>query len=119
VAGFSSLRNDNVGTEGIRHYSHLHGLIPRLGFYEGRENSIPVDFDDVLTAVAPRPVLVVAPERDRIHGIGKVKAIVNNASAVYNKAGAGQQLSLKILDDYTRFKEPVEKEIEEWLSRQR
>ena len=35
VAGFDPLRLDTPdrGVEGIRHYSHLHGLMPRLGFF--------------------------------------------------------------------------------------
>jgi dienelactone hydrolase len=43
VAGFDPLRLDteNRGVEGIRHYSHIHGLIPRLGFFLGREGRLP------------------------------------------------------------------------------
>ncbi len=46
VSAFSSLRNDNINTEGVRGYSHLHGLLPRLGFFVGHETNIPLDFDD-------------------------------------------------------------------------
>jgi hypothetical protein len=37
VAGFDPLRPDtkDKGTEGIRQCSHLHGLIPRFGFFCG------------------------------------------------------------------------------------
>ena len=60
--GFRSLRFDTPdrGVEGIRHYSHLHGLIPRLGFV-GAESRLPFDFDAALALVAPRPVLLIAP----------------------------------------------------------
>jgi len=30
-----------TGTEGLRHYSHLHGLIPRLGFFIGHQDRVP------------------------------------------------------------------------------
>ena len=67
AAGFSPLRLESAesGTEGIRHYSHLHGLIPRLGFFVGYEKRVPFDYDEVLAAIAPRSVLVIAPEFDR------------------------------------------------------
>jgi hypothetical protein len=29
------LDSPGKGTEGIRHYSHLHGLLPKLGFFLG------------------------------------------------------------------------------------
>ena len=57
VCGVDPLRLDNAasGTEGLRHYSHLHGLVPRLGFFLGREDRVPFDYDEVLALVAPRP----------------------------------------------------------------
>ena len=39
ICGVDPLRLDTPekGTEGIRQYSHLHGLLPRLGFFVGHE----------------------------------------------------------------------------------
>src|SRR5690606_29012591 len=39
VSGFTPMRLDtpDKGTEGIQAYSHLHGLLPRLGFFLGLE----------------------------------------------------------------------------------
>jgi hypothetical protein len=66
ASGFSSFRTDTdaSGTGGVRRWSHLHGWLPRLGSFVGREASILVDFPEILVTVAPRPVLVVAPEFD-------------------------------------------------------
>jgi dienelactone hydrolase len=57
VCGFDALRLDSPakGTEGVRHYSHLHGLIPRLGFFVGEESRLPFDYDAVVALAAPRP----------------------------------------------------------------
>ena len=38
--------------------------MPRLAAYAGRLGEIPFDFDDVLSAIAPRPLYINAPLRD-------------------------------------------------------
>ena len=67
VCGFDPLRLDTAdkGVEGIRHYSHLHGLMPRLGFFAGQESRLPFDYDEVVALIAPRPALLIAPTLDR------------------------------------------------------
>ena len=63
VCGFSPMRTNAPGktAEGIYEFSHLHGLIPRLGFFAGEESRIPWNFDEIIGCIAPRPVLVIAP----------------------------------------------------------
>ena len=41
----------------------LHALAPRLGLYEGRENELPLDYDDILQLLAPSPVCWLRPNR--------------------------------------------------------
>ncbi|HWR52978.1 MAG TPA: alpha/beta fold hydrolase [Bryobacteraceae bacterium] len=79
IAGVESLRNPSPETEGLRHYSHLHGLMPRFGFYLENPSALPVDYDEILAAAAPRPVLVVAPELDRYAPLDAVRALVTSA----------------------------------------
>ncbi|MFO1497511.1 MAG: dienelactone hydrolase family protein [Verrucomicrobiota bacterium] len=66
AAGFTAFRRDTdaAGTGGIRRWSHLTGWLPRLGTYVGQEANVPVDFPEILSTIAPRPVLVVAPTLD-------------------------------------------------------
>ncbi len=54
VSGLFPFRLDTPekGTEGIRHYSHLHGLLPKLGFFIGHEERVPFDYDEVLALAA-------------------------------------------------------------------
>ena len=52
------------GAEGIRQDSHLHGIPPRLGDYLGREDSVPVDYDEILSAIKA-PIYLRAPLLDR------------------------------------------------------
>lgn len=113
AAAFGSLRAADTSTEGIRHYSHLHGLIPRLGFYVGQEKNIPVDFDDVLRCIGSRPLLILAPERDRHHPVAAVKQLVAPAMQ------ANKQLTFKTPDDYNRFSESMQEEMAGWLRQQK
>ena len=61
------LRTETVekGTGNLESYAFIHGLIPRLGFFKGNEKRLPWDFDDVLALIAPRPLMVVAPQFDQ------------------------------------------------------
>lgn len=117
VSAFSSLRYDNQGTEGIKHYSDLHGLIPRLGFFVGHENRIPIDFQDVLAGIAPRPILVIAPEHDRHHSIESVRKIVSAVSTKYEKAGLPAKITFSHPDTYNHFPLSLRKEIADWLQK--
>ena len=67
VCGFTPMRLDtpDKGIEGIKAYSHLHGLLPRLGFFVGNEARIPYNFDEILASIAPRSLLVIAPKLDK------------------------------------------------------
>jgi hypothetical protein len=115
VSAFSSLRNDNTGTEGIRHYSELHGLIPRLGFFVGHENRIPIDFDDVLACIAPRSLLIVAPTRDRDHSIESVQKLVSSASTLYQQKKATNKITLEQPDTFNHFSDSLQKTVVNWV----
>lgn len=43
----------------------LHALAPRLGLYHGREDELPLDYQDILQAASRTPCLLVTPTRDR------------------------------------------------------
>jgi cephalosporin-C deacetylase-like acetyl esterase len=115
VSAFSSLRNDNAGVEGIRHYSELHGLIPRLGFFVGHEDRIPIDFDDVLACIAPRSLLIIAPTRDRHHSITSVQKIMSSVSSLYGKKASGK-ITFEQPDTYNRFPDSLQQRVVQWLS---
>lgn len=119
VSAFSSFRHDNTGTEGIRHYCCLHGLLPRLGFFLGYEDRIPVDFDDILACVAPKPLLVIAPKQDRHHTSQSVRKIVSVGSAVYGNLHAAERLTFEQPDTYDHFTDTMQQQIVAWLFRQR
>jgi cephalosporin-C deacetylase-like acetyl esterase len=119
VCAFSSFRNDNTGTEGIRHFYELHGLMPRLGFFAGHEQRIPIDFDGILSCIAPRPLLIIAPEHDRAHTITAVNKIMSTVTAVYNKSHAQNYLTLKEPDTFNHFTNYMQQELGIWLTKEK
>ncbi|MGH9445363.1 MAG: alpha/beta fold hydrolase, partial [Terriglobia bacterium] len=121
ICGFDPLRlqTPDKGTEGIRHYSHLHGLLPRLGFFVGHEDRIPFDFDEVLALVAPKPVLLVAPELDRYARVADVKREVEGPKKVYELLGHAEALQFETPTDINRFPRSMQERVFDWIARQR
>jgi pimeloyl-ACP methyl ester carboxylesterase len=118
VAGLDPLRLDtkDSGTEGIRQYSHLHGLVPRFGFFVGHEDRLPLDYDEVLALIAPRPVLVVAPMLDRYARVDDVRREVEAARRTYERLGRSNALRLETPLDFNRFTTLRQEEVFDWLS---
>jgi pimeloyl-ACP methyl ester carboxylesterase len=108
VSGFDPLRRDTAdrGVEGIRHYSHLHGLMPRLGFFVGQETRLPFDFDEALALAVPRPVLLISPTLDRYARVADVRAAVEPIAGV----------TLETPVDFNRFGRKFQARVADWLS---
>ncbi len=118
VSGFTPMRSDTEGktAEGIYGYSHIHGLIPRLGFFAGCEKRIPYDFDEILGCVAPRPVLIIAPSWDQYADSEDVEQCVNEVRKVYTIYKSAENPELFIPEDYNRLTTEMEHRLVEWLS---
>jgi pimeloyl-ACP methyl ester carboxylesterase len=117
VAGFTPMRTDTADkrTSGVRRLSHFYGWIPRLGAFVGNEDRIPVDFDEVLAAVAPRPVLVIAPTLDRYATLADIEAAVQNARNAYEVVGAKDGIELQMPEDENRLTDPMQANAISWL----
>jgi dienelactone hydrolase len=116
VAGFTPLRlGADGGIEGIRAYSHLHGLLPRLGFFVGSESRVPYDYHEVLACIAPRPVLVIAPAMDKDAVLNDVRRCVGEVKKIYRLYGATDRLLLSVPDDYNRFSAELRATANQWL----
>jgi pimeloyl-ACP methyl ester carboxylesterase len=118
VAGFDPLRlaTADRGVEGVRHYSHLHGLIPRLGFFAGAESRIPFDFDAVLALAAPRPVLLIAPTLDRYARAPDVAAEVSEARKAWQASGNPEGLTFETPVDFNRFRRATQERVFSWFA---
>jgi hypothetical protein len=121
ASAFTPLRSASPDTEGLRHYSHLHGLLPRLGFFLGKEAKVPVDYDEIIGAIAPRPVYLRAPTLDWYAKLSEVKEAVDRARSAYAKMAGGNALELHSPLDFNRFKLDAQKEafgaLERWTQK--
>jgi pimeloyl-ACP methyl ester carboxylesterase len=117
ICGFTPMRTDtpDKGTSGMTRYSHLYGLIPRLGLFAGQEANLPYDYDDLLAMVAPRPLLVVQPTRDRDATPADVRTAVTNATKIYTLLDATTRIALQEPDDYGRFPAHMQDKVIEWM----
>lgn len=117
VCGVDPLRLSPAakGTEGVRQYSHLHGLLPRLGAFVGQEERLPFDFDEVLAAIAPRDVLVIAPSLDRYAPVADVEALIEQAKGVYARLGNQNALQLQTPLAFNSFTPAMQESVRNWL----
>ena len=117
VNAFTPLRlaTSEKGIEGVAQYSELHGLIPRFGFFLDLPGRLPVDYDELLAAIAPRPALIVAATHDRYHPTGDVRAAVEGARETYRLQGAADDLTLETPADFNRFGPERQKQAFDWL----
>ena len=121
VAGFSPMRlnTPEQGTEGIKAYSHLHGLLPRLGFFAGNEARIPYDFHELLACIAPRPLLVIAPEMDKDAILQDVTYCVEQSKKIYSLYSVPGDIQIFTPDDYNRFSPEMRERTYKWLQQYR
>lgn len=105
ACAFTPMRTDtpDKGTGGIARFYREHDLLPNLGAYEGKEANIPYDYDELIAAIAPRPVYVIAPTYDRDATPADVRAAVEKAGKVYTLYGAADNLKLDEPWDYSRL----------------
>jgi cephalosporin-C deacetylase-like acetyl esterase len=114
-SAFTPLRTASDEVEGLRAYSHLYGLIPRLGYFVGHEKRIPVDFDEILSSLSPKPLLVIAPKLDRHADPDQVRHGVRIAQERYKQFGAQEFLQFSEPHEFNGFTEDQQKELVEWL----
>lgn len=112
IAGFTPLRAAGATAA----YSEERGLLPRLGFFAGQENRIPYDYDALIATIAPRAVLVVQPQRDRLADPAGVRAAVEAARKVYSLQNAGARLGLLEPDDYRRYPNATQDAVIRWMA---
>jgi dienelactone hydrolase len=107
VCGVPPLRASDSETERasatLTRLTTQYGLQPRLGAFLDDPERIPFDFHEVLALVAPRPLLVYAPQRDWTHPYEPVRERVALAREVYDLYGASDRLSFHDPDDVLSF----------------
>jgi dienelactone hydrolase len=69
--------------------------MPKLAAYRGKLAEIPFDFHELIGALAPRHVLIIAPHRDHNFRAESVDRIVKAAAEVYKLYGETARLRLE------------------------
>jgi hypothetical protein len=89
-SGFSPWRLENRSDLGLYEFTHMFGLLPKLGFYENRATELPIDWDGIISLIAPRQLTLIAPKLDRHldhSGVIKLRSKVEN---MYSGTGNDQ-----------------------------
>jgi pimeloyl-ACP methyl ester carboxylesterase len=115
VAGVASLNGftpwrkatASSGVPGLRAWSHDFGLWPQLGTFVGREAQLPFDWDDVLAALAPRPVLVATGKFSQDAIPAHIEETASNLSASLKATDQANHIQFTFINDFNRFSYPV------------
>jgi len=115
--GFTPMRTDTVdkGTGGIARYFREHDLLPRMGAFAGKEARLPYDYDELIAAIAPRPVYVLSAQFDRDATPADVKKAVEQARKVYSLYNASNNLMLDEPWDYNRLPQGTQDRVINWM----
>jgi cephalosporin-C deacetylase-like acetyl esterase len=70
-------------------------LHPRLRFFAGRENVLPIDQHELIACIAPRPCLISSALNDNVESIWAVEKTYEGAYPVYELFNRGRQLNLR------------------------
>lgn len=81
--------------------------MPRLSNYRGRLDEIPYDFQELLGALAPRPIFVNAPLHDSNFVAASVDRCADAARPVYKLLGSEKNLVIKHPDSDHNFPEDM------------
>ncbi|MEP6669353.1 MAG: prolyl oligopeptidase family serine peptidase [Chthoniobacter sp.] len=91
--------------------------MPRLAAFKGRSGETPFDFDELLAALAPRPVMLSAPLHDANFRAASVDRITTAARAVYALQGAPDALVVEHPDCEHDFPETAREKAYAFLAK--
>lgn len=117
ISAFTPMRTDTAdkGTGGIARLFRDKDILPNLGIYEGHEASIPYDYDDLIAAIAPRPVYIVSPTLDRSTTPADVHNAVEHARKIFALYNASDKLAIDEPWDYSRLPDPIQERAINWM----
>jgi cephalosporin-C deacetylase-like acetyl esterase len=115
--GFTPMRTDTdkKGTGGIARYFREHDLLPRMGAFEGKEARLPYDYEELIAAIAPRPVYVLSPQFDRDATPADVKLAIEQARKIYGLYNAAGNVMLDEPWDYNRLPLETQERVIKWM----
>ncbi len=118
VAAVSPWRASNERYITLHNYSHEHGFIPRLGFYLDIPEQTPVDFPEIMAAIAPRPQMIIAPTLDRHTNHAATSNALDQVSAVYKLLNAEESFRTETPLEINRLMPEMEDQILDFFKAQ-
>ena len=117
ICGFTPMRTDTLGAGagGLQRYCQDRELLPRTGFFIGQEAKVPYDYDELIAAIAPRPVYIVSPRFDRDATPADVRAAVESSRNVFGLYHAADKLKLEEPWDYNRLPNATQDRALAWM----
>ena len=111
----------SIANGGLEKWAETWSLAPRLGLFYRESTTltphdVPYDFDDLLTAIAPRRILVHTPSHDREVVAADVESIVRAGQTVYVKAGASNNYTWVNPNEVSAFSNTQILLLYQWLS---
>lgn len=70
-------------------------LHPRLRFFAGRENKLPVDQPELIACIAPRPCLISSALNDNVESVWAIEHTYRSARRAYDLYNKGVDLNLR------------------------
>ena len=116
VSAVTPWRTSNSQYESLRSYSDLHGFIPRLGYFANHSQDTPVDFGEIISCIAPRPLMVIAPTLDRYADPQAVQNTMKTVSSVYDLFGKKNNLQIQTPLEINRMTEEMNKNVAEFYN---
>jgi cephalosporin-C deacetylase-like acetyl esterase len=115
--GFTPMRTDteDKGAGGISRYFREHDLLPRMGAFSGKEAHLPYDYDEMIAAIAPRPVYILSPQFDCDATPADVKLAVEQAKKIYRLYNAADNVMLDEPWDYNRLPLITQDRVIKWM----
>lgn len=112
-SGWTQFEYYNIGDEGSKKYGGRLGPWAQTRYmplirtkYKLDAKLIPFNFDNIITAIAPRAFFSVSPLKDSNFDVNGVRAGISLVEKVYNDLGAGDMLQVRYPDAGHDF--PVE-----------
>ncbi len=76
---------------------------------------IPCDFHQILACLAPRHVLLIAPDMDKDVHLEDVKSCIKQARSVYHLYGAGTRIQTFFPNEFSTFSDTMRARTYAWL----
>ncbi len=111
VAAFTPWRSSSPEKETIRSVSSEHGFIPRLGWFQDKPAQVPVDYTELISSIAPRPLMIVAPVLDKYTDTNALEKSMNTVRKTFSLYQKENNLKYLTPDEINRLTPEMTRQI--------